>query len=369
MRVGLAEGAPRESAHRLPYDPATSPFDLPVTTLRVACRSERPVTLTTGSGTFPSVALTGAVVAGLVDLACERRAPSARCGLARDSEPRCAAPDSCPVGRVLKPHCAVTGRDHASAVRVRSHALDAGAAVSEFEVEVRLIGRRAGGLEPLVLAAVERGGELGLDMRGGRVRFAPTRLVARVAGPLGERIDRSFPGADVQQAALAFETPTLFEVNVARGGRRSERLLFADGPLPLAAMLDRAAYDLVTWDVEDRGLGIAAPRSDRDSWGLALAARAVDASRKVTIDAQELAPIDLDERTSRSDGRTYPVQGFTGRALIGGDVRALWPFLVVAAVVGVGKRRAAGFGFVSIALVSGTGPETISRATSWVGGD
>lgn len=327
------------------YDPFVDPLDLPIQRLVLSCRSARPLCFPPREGATVGTTLTGAWQRALRRTACEvGRSGVEPCAREGDDAALCAAPRTCPVGRLVKPRSAVHRRDFSGAVLLRARSLESGLPSTSFDLEVTLLGRKAIQEREDVLQGLEGMGATGLDVAGRRIPFHCDLLSASPA----LRLHQWSPAPDASsapRALLVFESPTLHvERQGAEGTGRRGRAMTAGGQLPLEGLLGQAAYELVAWDIEDRGGLTADGRHERDC--LASTARAEIARRAQAVDMLDcvLEPIALGMRRSRRSGDMYPLLGFVGTAELSGPLAPVLPWLTWMSLSRAGQNRAQGFG-------------------------
>ena len=119
---------------------------------------------------------------------------------------------------------------------------------------------------------------------------------------------------------------------------------------PLANLLGNVAYELAAWDMEDRSPDAALDRQTRHDLARRALYAAQAAAGRLRLVRSKLHPVDLGMRTAKTDGRTFPLQGFQGLAELEGPVAEVLPWLLALSLGGGGQKRAMGCGNVRLWL-------------------
>lgn len=319
----------------LDYNPLHHPFELPVQKLRVHCVTDRPLFFPAHSGSTPGTTLSGAFGSALWEAVCLNHCQTS------SKEPQCQHPEKCKVPWLYKPYSKIHCRNFARPVLLRAIALEESEPVEVFILEVTLWGRHAIAALHDVTKTLHKMGELGLKAENKVVHFQITKIETQPSISLAQRI-QTLPLA--HSVLLEFQTPFLHQEKNKEGKRQ----FYLDQSLPIVNILGNAAYNLVAWDIEDRGLLL--DRAMRHN--LARDARDVarDSAKEILHQRSHLSSVDIGTRYSRSNQQEMSLQGFVGLVELTGNIKSSLPWLLVLTLAGGGQKRAMGFGTVRLWL-------------------
>ena len=321
------------------YDPATSPFELPVQKLIAYCITERPLFLPPRQGSTPGTSLAGTFGIALWSTVCfYSNTPAGACNTLQ-GKPRCQAPSTCILPWLYKPYSEVHRRNFARPVLLRSADLEGAAPVDVFTLEVTLWGRHAIAAQEAVKNTLVKMGELGLNSEGTPVRFKVNNIESEQAFTLSQRLERL---PKVQSVLLEFQTPFLHGEKTSEGKRQ----FYIREQLPIVSLLGSVAYNLAAWDMEDRDLGKKLDGKARHDLARDTRDIAWKVAEELFIVRTHLSPVEVGERFSRGNRKTMQIQGFVGLAELAGNVGVAMPWLLTLALAGGGQKRAMGFGSV-----------------------
>lgn len=305
------------------YDPATSPFELPIAVRRVwLCFEERPLLLTPREGANLTTTLRGLFLRSLLRAGCEAGASRGAC-IARtgdhadNTQIACSRPETCPVAWLHPRRSLAQRRDHPSPVIL--HPLGLAEEGHELILELILWGRQAVGREGVVRRAMRIAGETGLLDNQGPLLF---RVKGRdlFDGTLGD-------WCELFQADLP---DPLEHLLVGLQGPFS-------GRPDIKGIIKNAALQLVRWDLEDRGWSERLGKQGCDELADAVseaAARSLDGVEAEAV----LKAARGGFRRSLSTGADVPLAGVEGGVELRGPLKRALPWLIVLATHGGPKR-------------------------------
>ena len=329
------------------YDPLHAPLDLPVQRLTVRCVLESPVQFTPAPGSTPGTTLSGLFGNVLWECGCQRRQRGLpTCNRQAD---QCQQPATCPVAWLYKPHSAVHRRTLTRPVLLYAPELADAQPVTAFTLQITLWGRHAVAARPLVIAVLQAMGNAGLGGHDNRVRFQTADITVAPPRTLAERA-AALAAVDWQQALLVFTTPLLYRETVQIEPDRRDKLFLAGGELPLAGLLGNCAYELATWDMEDRELGASLDGALRHHLARTARETARTGGEALQLTRCLLTPASLGTRYSKSNGRAFPLLGFLGQAEVTGPLNPVLPWLLALNLGGGGQKRSMGFGVIQLWL-------------------
>ena len=328
------------------YDPLVHPLELPVQQLTVQCRAGQPLYFAPHNGSTPGTTLYGAFGNAVWASACKRGKDYQT--LCNYNPPECSQPEKCIIPWLFKPYSTVQRRTLARPVLIQAPALEQMQPVESFNLQVTLWGRHAIQAHDTVITTLAEMGRVGLqDSSDRRIGYAIEHIDTEDFFTLGQRLE-ALQNTYWQQALLRFRTPFLHREPVVQDDGKREKLFFAAGELPLAKILGNIAYELVAWDLEDRG-----PHGDTDSSRHDLARQARYAAQEsvaeIAVNA-DLQPVRIGQRRSKSNGHAFFIEGFVGDVELSGDINAALPWLLTLSLMGGGQKRAMGFGSVGFWL-------------------
>lgn len=309
---------------------------LPFVRARAACRLRRPLDLSEG-GIQRAIQIHEALYRRWKTTLYRRLCLGARgdraCEWPRDSRgPRCIAPAACVASWVLAPRSEAYCRDLPLLAWVRLPGLlPRAGGVRDLDLEVLLLGERAGGLAGLL----------------------PSLLPALGAPSQGYR-DAGVPSFDVGEVTLTRSRPLGEGRFVDHGLVQMATSVPVAGPtgsvVDLAGHVGNLAYDLTLLARVEAGVAPSGGYRDAEC----SAARDEVANRFLSLDvrAGHVQPMLRHEVDGglRSGGNRRPFGGALADfdVLLEGDLRALGPWLIAARRIGLGQHRAHGLGQVSV---------------------
>jgi hypothetical protein len=246
----------------------------------------------------------------------------------------------------------VLERDFASPVLVRAWPSRSYADGFESTVDVVLCGRTATESAALMHETMESLGRAGVGPIARPVGFRVARVgvefeghLMEIAGPEPE------PGEELM---LELVTPAGSDPSRISKANQSRFLTPSEERtrFPLGWLLGNVADDLVRWDIEDRGLTVVYGKDASDELAVRARKAAETAARQLVISGSAIfktrQTMDSRSSTSSRGNGVHPLVGCTGHLLLSGDLRAVWPWLLGAAVRGFAQQRAKGFGRVRL---------------------
>ena len=102
--------------------------------------------------------------------------------------------------------------------------------------------------------------------------------------------------------------------------------------------------------MEDREIGETLDREHRHDLARQARLAAREAAERLHVTRSDLRPVDVGVRSSKTNGRSYPLQGFQGSAEVEGSLTEALPWLLALSLAGGGQKRAMCFGAVDLWL-------------------
>jgi hypothetical protein len=246
----------------------------------------------------------------------------------------------------------VLKRHFASPVLVRAMSSRRVSDGFETAIDVVLCGRTATAHAVLIHETMDALSRAGVGPRNHRVAIQITEGQVFFEGEL-----RGFGGSEPQNhdgLLLELVTPTGSDPSRI-SATRTERFLteFEAGVgLPLGYLLGNVAEDLVQWDLEDRGLSATYGRRPCEDLAEEARQAAQEAAKRIVITSSALFEssdiMKARSNTSRTGNGMHPLLGQSGHVMLSGDLPAVWPWLLGAAVRGFAQQRSKGFGHVRL---------------------
>ena len=315
------------------YHPLSHPFELPVQKILAHCITDKPIFLPPHEGSTPGTTLAGAFGSALWSTICQN---NPHC--VRQTNPHCQKPNDCVLPWLYKPYSEIQHRNFARPVLLRATELESMEPVESFTLEVTLWGRHAIAAQQEVIATLKKMGKLGLNSENRKVYFSIAQIETAPALTLTEQI-QNLPRKP-HSILLEFQTPFLHQERNLKG----KRYFHTEANIPIVNILGNVAYNLVAWDIEDRGLGEKLDKHKRHK--LARDARDVawQAGEKLNIVRTHISPVSVGKRFSRGNKKTMLLEGFVGLVELSGKLETAIPWLQTLALIGGGQKRAMGFG-------------------------
>ncbi|MEO5377942.1 MAG: hypothetical protein H7832_09210 [Magnetococcus sp. DMHC-6] len=328
-----------------------APFDLPTQILKFRCQAERPLYFCQGrEGATLGTTLAGAFGEALCQVGCARQRNGApRCLDLDHQNFVCPEEEACHFSWLYKPYSKIHRRPLGRPIGLRAPELEGDQPVTQFSLQVILWGRHTLAGRAVILDALHAMGSNGFKIEGRSIRF---RLLSSAQEEsvltLQNRIQH-LTNPTRHHALLTLATPLLIPSRTTDEDGSHIRTHPKAGAFNVATLLGNCAYELTAWDLEDRQEKSAFDHTTRHH--LCRQARQnaeITCVKSVKMTQNHLSLVDLGHRTSRSNGRPFPLQGLIGHLELTGDINAILPWLVVLDLCGGGQRRSMGFGAIRL---------------------
>lgn len=257
---------------------------------------------------------------------------------------KCKKKDKCLLPFLYKPQSMVTFRTFARPIRITIDKLEGG----DFLFWITAWGRKASskrGLAIIANALAEMGEEGVKDIEG---KFIPFEILGEpkieFKGDIRQFSSQLFEGIEkLKYITLELITPVKW-----KGQTDSRRQTLTTPNLAWDKIFGEVAYDLVAWDLEDRGMNKILGRTVSNAIASSVRTYFENLFVSIEIEQASLYYGSQGVRCSRKSGNDYKLDGLLGSVILRGELSPLKDILAVMAIWGCGQDRSNGLGRIKL---------------------